>query len=93
MQLLQVEEQVAIIVQQLRMQLVHQMCRLLDPSILNCVTDQDSVFQSEQFNGWLYSRLLLELLRGLLEALFNRKRVLDCIVGLHQHPGKQVLIV
>lgn len=70
-QLLQVEEQVSVIVQQLRMQLVDQVSCLLDPSILNCVTNQNSVFKGEQFDGWLDSCFLLELLGSLLESLWK----------------------
>lgn len=41
------KEQVSVVVQQLGMQLIDEVCRLLDPSILNCVSDEDSVLQSE----------------------------------------------
>lgn len=70
-QLLQVEEQVSVIVQQLRVQLVDQVRCLLDPAILNCVTNQNSVFKGEQFDGWLDSCFLLELLGSLLESLWK----------------------
>lgn len=63
------EEQVAVVVQQLGMQLVDQMRRLLNPSILHCVTNQNPIFKGEQFDGWLHSRFLLKLLGRLFEAL------------------------
>lgn len=69
MELLQVEEQVAIVVQQFRVQLIDEMGRLLDPAVLHCVTDQNAILQGDQFDGRLHSRLLLELLGGLFESL------------------------
>lgn len=69
MQLLQMKIQITIVVQQLRMQLIDEMRRLLDASALHSIPDEDSIIEGVQLNGRLDSGLGLELFGGLLEAL------------------------
>lgn len=68
-QLLQMKVQIAIVVEQLRVQLVDQMRGLLHAATLHGLADQDTIVQRVQGNGRLDARFGAKLLGSLLEAL------------------------
>ncbi|KYN16054.1 hypothetical protein ALC57_11703, partial [Trachymyrmex cornetzi] len=67
-QLLQVKVEISVVVQQFRMQLIHQVCRFLDMTVLYGVSNTDPVIQRAQFHRRTYSRLLLKLFGSFLES-------------------------
>lgn len=63
------EVQIAIVVEQLWMQLVHLPYSLLHPPVLDRFPDKDSVVKRAQIHRRFHSGLGLKLFRRLLEAL------------------------
>lgn len=61
--------QIAIVVEQLRMQLIDQMRGLLDATGLHRFADQNAIVQRVERHRWLDARFELEFLGGVFDSL------------------------
>lgn len=71
MELLEMKVQVSVIVEQFRVQLIHERDGLFDVPALDGLTDENSVVEARQVHLWFDARLFLELFRRLFETLYK----------------------
>ena len=69
------EEEVAVVVEELGVEVVHHEDGLADLALLHGRLDPDAPVHLVQVGGRLHIGLLVELLRGLLEALLKKKKI------------------